>query len=93
LSTPLYQLKKGNIWQWTSEMQQNFEELKCLLGNAVLQIADPQEDLVLRTDASANCIAAYLENSRGQPISFASRILTETERRYDIVEKEALAIY
>jgi hypothetical protein len=34
-----------------------------------------------------------LENDKGKPVAFASRLLSDTEQKYDIVEKEALAIF
>jgi transposase InsO family protein len=86
-------MKKCGQRSWTERAQQSFEKLKESLQEALLKIPEPNEELFLRTDASNTCIAAYLETAEGRPIAFASRKLSDAEQNYDIVEKEALAIF
>jgi predicted aspartyl protease len=78
---------------WPPASEVSFAEIKTELANSVLVLPAPEQELVLRTDASDTCIGAVLQTSSGQPVSFLSRVLTDTEQRYDIVEKEALAVY
>ena len=53
----------------------------------------PDQEMILRTDASNNSISAILQTNNREPISFYSRVLTDVEKKYDVVEKEALAIF
>lgn len=78
---------------WPKSAIHSFNHIKNALQNAVLTLPGPNETLVLRTDASNDCIAGVIETSSGQPVSFLSRKLTKSEQNYDIVEKEALAIF
>lgn len=78
---------------WPPAAKTSFSEIKMELASSVLVVPSPEEELVLRTDASDSCIAAVLQTSDGRPVSFLSRVLTDAEKRYDIVEKEALAVY
>ena len=78
---------------WPPDSLASFSEIKSELSDAVLVVPSSDEELIIRTDASDSCIAAVLQTSSGQPVSFLSRVLTDAEKRYDIVEKEALAVY
>ena len=49
------------------------------------------EESVLQTDASGTAIAAVLMQN-GLPVAYASRMLTETEKRYSQLEREFLGI-
>ncbi|MEO0435034.1 MAG: RNase H-like domain-containing protein, partial [Cyanobacteria bacterium J06656_5] len=78
---------------WPPLALESFDTIKAEIVNSILVIPSPSEELVLRTDASDKCIAAVLQTSSGDPVSFFSRVLSPTEQNYDIVEKEALAVY
>ena len=57
----------------------------------MLKYYDVQEPVVVQCDASERGSgAALLQN--GQPVAFASRSLSQTERQYAQIEKECLAI-
>ena len=57
----------------------------------VLKYYDLQEEVTVQVDASEYGLsAALLQN--GQPVSVASRSLSQTERRYAQIVKECLAI-
>ena len=61
----------------------------------VLALFDVNADLKVSADASCFGLGAVLlqnTNSCRQPVAFASRIMTDTERRDAQVEKEALAL-
>ncbi|UYV63472.1 K02A2.6-like, partial [Cordylochernes scorpioides] len=95
---PFYQLlKKNSKWNWTSEHRILFAKCKALLTNeSVLAHYDATRELVLACDASSYGLGVVLShrNDRKEetPIAFASRTLTEAERRYSQLEKEALSI-
>ncbi|UYV60396.1 K02A2.6-like [Cordylochernes scorpioides] len=95
---PFYHLlKKNSKWNWTSEHRILFEKCKALLTNeSVLAHYDATRELVLGCDASSYGLGVVLShrNDRKEetPIAFASRTLTEAERRYSQLEKEALSI-
>jgi transposase InsO family protein len=92
LIAPLYsKLKKFE--PWTDEEISCFESLKTSVFNSALFIPSQHEPLILYTDASDIAISGVLVNAAGRPIQFCSRKLTDTESHYDIVEREALAIY
>jgi len=92
LVRPLHD-KLKDFQEWTQAELESFEGLKKSLADAVLVLPSTDEQLVLKTDASDRSVAAVLENSEGKPVFFCSRTLNEHERKYDVVEKEALAIY
>ena len=57
----------------------------------MLKYYDVQEPVVVQCDASERGSgAALLQN--GQPVAFASRSLSQTERKYAQIEEECLAI-
>ncbi|UYV62505.1 hypothetical protein LAZ67_2000885 [Cordylochernes scorpioides] len=90
-------LKKNSKWNWTGEHRILFAKCKALLTNeSVLAHYDATRELVLACDASIYGLGVVLShrNDRKEetPIAFASRTLTEAERRYSQLEKEALSI-
>ena len=56
-----------------------------------MQYYDVTKDNVLSVDASQNGLGAVLIQS-GQPVAYASKALTETQKNYAQIEKEMLAI-
>ena len=94
---PLYRLLKQNVrWKWSAVEEEAFRSAKKLLTSSQLLVHyDPQQDLVMAYDASEYGIGAVLAHRRqdgyDQPIAFASRTLTEAERKYSQLEKEGLA--
>ena len=95
---PLYNLlRKAVPWRWTACERRAFEASKELLvSSQVLVHFDSKLELVLACDASAYGVGVVLSHhmpdGTEKPIAFASRTLSDTERRYSQVEKEALAI-
>jgi hypothetical protein len=65
-----------------------------LLFSPILRLPDWRIDFYLRTDASDYGIGAVLLQDHGKlfPIAYASRKLSEREKRYSVIEKECLAI-
>lgn len=56
-----------------------------------MKFYDPEAEVTLQCDASKYGLAATLLQD-GQPVAFASRTLSHTERNYAQIEKECLAI-
>jgi len=97
LTKPLTQcLKKGAKVDLTAEYIDAFEKCKHVLTNhPILQYPDFNKPFLLTTDASNVGISAILSQGpvgSDKPIAFASRTLSNTERRYSTIEKELLAI-
>ncbi|CAF1569045.1 unnamed protein product, partial [Rotaria sordida] len=85
-------------YRWGPEQQQSFEEFKHILTTSplFLEYPDLSTPFTLTTDASDIGIAGILrqDTPAGTKINyFKSRVLNDTERKYDTFEKEALAIY
>lgn len=79
-------------WQWTENHQQELHELKSIIiQTPVLKIFDPAIPLVIQTDASKDGLGCVLMQD-GQPIAYASRSLTVSEKKWAQIEKELLAI-
>jgi hypothetical protein len=96
LLAPLYDLlKQGHEFFWDSVHERVFQRLKKVLTTApVLSLFDPSLRTVVSVDASSFGIGGViLQDHNGvlKPVSFVSRTLTDTEKRYSQIEKEALA--
>ena len=97
LTEPLRQLlRKKNSWTWGHAQDQAFAEVKSeLMKPTVLALFDVNADLKVSADASSFGLGAVLlqnNNSCWQPVAFASRVMSDTKRRYAQVEKEVLVI-
>lgn len=86
-------------WNWTAEREKAFCQSKELLlwGKVGLLVHfNPNVDLILACDASSYGIGSVLShkfpNGDDKPITYASHTLTESERGYSQLEKEALSI-
>jgi len=97
LNEPLRQLlKKGNTWVWSDAQETAFKNMKKLLTTTpVLAHYDVQKPTIVAVDASQYGLGAVLlqvqEGGERRPVCYASRSLTDVEKRYAVIEKEALA--
>ncbi|VDI47523.1 Hypothetical predicted protein [Mytilus galloprovincialis] len=93
LCEPLRKLTVQNAeWCWLDAHDRAVSEIKKLVcASPVLRYYDPKEELTLQCDASLTGLGASLLQN-GQPITFASRALTDVETRYAQIEKEMLAV-
>ena len=101
ITAPLRELTKKNVrFEWSATHDAAFETLKQALTSApCMSYFDKHKDTYVTVDASPVGISAILSqkslhgnSDHQQTIAYASRALTETEKRYSQTEKEALAI-
>ena len=97
LTQPLRELLgKKSTWMWGPEQDQAFTRVKEELSKpTILVLYDPDAATKLSADASSyglGGVLLQLNESKWKPVAYASRSMTETERRYAQIEKEALAI-
>lgn len=94
---PLYCLLKKDVpFKWTSECQDTFEKVKLeILKSALLVHYDPNKPLVLVCDAGPYGVGAVLNvviNDQERPCFMISSTLSQAERNYSQLHREALAI-
>lgn len=84
--------KKDTPFLWTNECQGAFQMIKQKISAApVLTYFDPHKSLEVQVDSSKEALGVVLLQE-GQPLEFASRKLTETEKRWAQIEKEMMAV-
>lgn len=99
LTNPLNELlKKRTEFIWSAKCEDSFIKIKReILSEKVLMHFDPRKPLVLATDASPTGLGAVLSHKlpdgTERPIAFASRTLSNSEKKYSQIDKEATAIY
>ncbi|XP_045537579.1 uncharacterized protein K02A2.6-like [Papilio machaon] len=96
---PLYELlKKDTEWNWSAECENAFIKIKKILSSVdTLAHYDSKKPLVVTCDASGRGIGGVLTQidagSGGErPVAYASRTLTDAEKNYSQIHREALAI-
>ena len=96
LSQPIRPLlSKRADWLWGTQQDEAFESIKKELTKpAVLALYDPKSNTKVCADASSYGLGAVLMQEHSgswRPVAYASKSLSETEKRYAQIEKEALA--
>lgn len=93
VTQPLRDLtRKEAQFIWATQHEEAFEKVKSLATkHPVLKFYDVKQPVTIQCDASDRGLGATLLQE-GQPVSFASRTLSKTERHYAQIEKECLAI-
>lgn len=98
IDEPLRDLtKKGVGFKWTIKHDAVFQEIKkAMAESAALGFFNVHDRTLVMADASPSALGAMLVQVDGDGehriISYASKSLTDTERRYCHTEKEALAL-
>lgn len=97
ITSPLRSLlTKNKKFLWSSECQAAFNKLKEeIASDRVLVPYDPLLPLTVACDASPTGVAGVLSHvidGEERPISFVSRALTQAERNYSQLDREAVAI-
>ncbi|MCO5568715.1 hypothetical protein L7F22_022414 [Adiantum nelumboides] len=93
IASPLHALEKKAIKrQWTSKEKSAFRYLKeKMTTDLVFVLPDLSKSFVVQCDACGNSIGAVLMQN-GRVVAYESRILSDTEKTYQIYEKELLAV-
>ncbi len=77
---------------WDREQETAFNTIKQMIATApVLRYYCVSEEVTVEADSSEHGLGAVLLQG-GQPVAYASRTLSKTERNYSQMEKECLAI-
>lgn len=90
-------LRVGEKFDWQSIHTRAFEEIESTISETnFLGYYDPKDLCIVIADASPNGLCAVLlqqdVSGKRRIISFASKSLTETERKYFQTEREALSL-
>jgi len=90
---PLHNLTRQDVLRsWSKVQQKAFDKIKSLLTHApVLAFYDVSKPLTLENDACEYGLSSAIFQE-GRPIAYASRTLTDAEKRYAQIEKEMLAL-
>ena len=94
----LHQLvRKDEKWKWKGEQEEAFTKLKRIFTTEpVLAAPDLDKEMRVKADASDYATGGVLwvkgEDGRWRPVAFISKSLNDTERNYEIHDKEILAV-
>jgi hypothetical protein len=95
--TDEYSKRKSNVIPWDDVLSRDFEIVQARVSNCPkIFFLDDTSPIFLNTDASDVGIGAYLYqliDGRRFPIQFISKTLTKVEKKWDVVEREAFAIF
>ena len=98
ISRPLHDtVKKDRKWEWTEKQEKAFEELKKkFMQEPVLAELDLDKKMRIEVNASDYATGGVLsmegEDGKWRPVTFLFKSLNETERNYEIHNKEMLKI-
>ena len=90
-------MRKDVKWQWRVEQQKAFDELKRVFTTKPVLVA-PDLDKEFRVEADASnyatggVLSMKCSDEMWRPIAFISKSLSDTERNYEIHDKEMLAV-
>jgi len=90
-------VKKDQKWEWMEKQKEAFRKLKGrFTREPVLAAPDLDKKMRMEVNASDYAIEGVLlmerEDGKWRPVAFLSNSLNETERNYEIYDKEMLAI-
>jgi hypothetical protein len=81
---------KKASWHWDEIHQQAFDLIKTTL--AQLAYPDYSEKFEIYADASKSHLIGSVITQKNRPLAFFSRMLPDTQKQYNVIEKELLAI-
>jgi hypothetical protein len=90
-------LKKNTKFEWTSDIQKDFIEIKnAITINLVLISLDFEKGFILYSFTSEETISSILTQKNDKveelPIAFLSKTLHDYELKYSMIEKQALSL-
>ena len=90
-------MRKDVKWQWGVEQQKAFDELKRVFTmKPVLAAPDLDKEFRVEADVSnyttGGVLSIKCSDKMWRPVTFISKSLNDTERNYDIHDKEILAV-
>jgi RNase H-like domain found in reverse transcriptase len=90
-------LWKDTKFDWNDQCQEAFKTLKeRFLQKPMLMMLDHSKPFQIESDASKYTSGAVLTqtdiNGDGHPVAFLLKMFTDTERRYEIYDRELLGI-
>ena len=96
ISQPLRELlSPKRAWTWGPDQDSSFDQIKTELSRpTVLALYNPKTKTKVSADASSHGLGAVLlqeVEDTWRPVAYASRAMSDTEKRYAQIEKEALA--
>ena len=89
--------RKDMKWQWEKEQQKVFDKLKEIFTTKLV-LAAPDLDKEFRVEADTlnyatrGVLSMKCSNKLWRPVTFISKSLSDTERNYEIHDKEILAV-
>ena len=89
--------RKDIKWRWKEEQQKVFDELKRVFTTRlVLAAPDLNKEFRVEADVSNYATGGVLSmkgsNELWRPVAFISKSLSDTERNYEIYDKEILVV-
>ena len=90
-------MRKDEKWQWEEAQQKAFDELKQVFMTKPV-LAAPDLDRKFRVEADASnyatrgVLSMKCSDEKWRPVAFISKSLSDTERNYEIHDKEMLAV-
>ncbi|XP_011859821.1 PREDICTED: uncharacterized protein K02A2.6-like [Vollenhovia emeryi] len=89
-------LRDNSLFVWGDAQKKAFKEIKTLLSRApTLAHFDHTKNIIVQADASSYGIGGVLiqeQNGQREIVAYSSRTLSDPEKRYSQIEKEALGL-
>jgi hypothetical protein len=98
IAAPLRDLtKKDILFEWTQKQEDAFNELKRrFMTEPILKMFDYEKPAIVKCDASDYAVGGVLsqkdEDGKTRLVAYISRKLSDVEQRYNIHDKELLAV-
>jgi hypothetical protein len=96
VAKPLTALTGKKDWTWGDDQREAFKKLKDRIAQQVtLMMPNDEAPFILECDASDRAVGSILSqevNGELRPVAFMSHALSETERNYEVHDRELLAI-
>jgi len=98
IARPMHRLvRKQERWNWGSEQEEAFKRLKEIFTlEPVLAAPDLDKEMRVEVDvsdyATGGVLSMKCEDKRWRPVAYISKSLSDTEKNYEIHNKEMLAV-